>query len=471
LFFFIQIVAGIKNNKLITIPAISAALFNLYFEEQTFQAMGIQQISFMAMTLAVFQLIDKGKYMLLACAISWLAIFTQSNDLLIIPFVGAILLEDIYNKRSKFSKNQILLWTVSSIICFIVFFTLKDITAWNKHFIKMSPFSQKTGVSDIVLNFFASMASLPFTKPERIPYAAPIGAIHFAITIIIFLKSWKTNRPLSLMLVFCIVSLLAAALMRTAVSGPIAFVSRYKIYCAVIIAIEIALLSDMINRARWLLILLVFAFCLTAHSYYMNADYIADYKVRREKAVMQWFYYDEISNLPLVNAILDEAYSTKLYSPAIDINYAAIPTRITEEKDCPRPNAQKEVTITLRTVPSSRAALLSVQKPHGVAAPIPDALWLCGPKNYHVIPRRTEDTRHLTSPDGQQMVILEKSLFAEGEYQLMHQSGTEITSTSIKIDMIFSPKQSRDCTRHKDTLLTLFPSLYSRYCKEQTTSP
>lgn len=463
--FFLQIVSSVKHYRNLALPAISLVIFSLYFDEDTFGSMGsIQQLGIMAMTLAVFQLLNKSNFIFTACMIAWLAIFTQSNEILIIPLGLLLLLDNIYRGRDKIINKNIIIWTLSSITCLIIFTAFNRISEINDFSLKLSPFRETTTNTDILINFLASLASLPLKSTDNIIYAAPTGAIHLVIICLIFFKSWKVNRPLSLMLAFCFLSLLSAAIIRTPV-GPMASVSRYKIFCVGIIAIEVALLTNILNRKYWLIFLFLFAACLNAYSYYMNTEYVSGYEIRRGKTIMQWFYYDEITNLPLANAILDEAYSTDLYNPARDMNYAAIPLSITERKHCPEPDSHNSLTITLRTVPSSRAALLSVQKPHGIAAPIPDSLWLCGQKNYQIVTPKTENTRHLTSPDGQQMVILEKRLFSEDEYLLMHQTDSHVTATNIKINTRFSPRQSRDCERHKEGLQLLLISLYDQYCK------
>lgn len=425
----------------------------------------IQQFSIMAMTLGFFQLLDR-KMMLPACTVCWLAIFTQSNETLLIPLGFILLLDNIFRHRHPWNNREIVIYSINSLICLVIFMKLNRISIVDQHLLDLSPFRDATKNTDIALNFFASLLSLPLSNEEKIPQMGAAGFLHLVIAIYIIFRSWKENRPLSLMIIFCILSLLTIAIVRTPTGGPVALVSRYKIFCIGMIATEIALLANILKGYRHLILISALAFITNIYGYYMNIDFIVYSKNYLEKSIMRWMYLDDISSLPLANAILDEAYTTNIFNPAKDIDYAALPTNIINTDECPSTTLQQNnLKISAKTNTSSRAVSLSVQKPHGVSAPIPDQLWLCGNRNFRVTPPKTDITHNLTSPDGQQMVILEKQLFPEDEYQLMYQIDDRIYWTTITINTAYTPQKSRDCERHRNVLQTLVPKLNAHYCE------
>jgi hypothetical protein len=468
---FLQLCINTRKQDLFILPLASAIFFNLYTNESTFWAMtAVQNLAVVAFTFAALQFLYSGKSIFSACIFSWMAAFTQSNGILIIP-LGFILLIAAQKREEKcISNKDLLLWIASSAACLTLFYAFENVSKMDRHFATLSPYHTDTPIQDITINFLASLASLPFKDGSSPLLGAILGAIHFPIIGFFIWRSWKNNRALSLMLVFCALSLLSASIMRTPHQGPTAFVSRYKILCTTILTIEMLLLPQLISSRKAIMIpACIFALCINAYSYFMNSEYVKSYTFFRQQQLMEWFYSGDITAFALANAILDDAYNRGMYNPGRDIDYDALPTDITEAENCPAiTDKLNNKTLHLATKPYSRGALIWSNHPDTNDAPIEPttAIWLCGEKAYKLFPGKTVTIEMWSGKKKDQLLILEKNRFLPGSYQVLVETRTGVAALDTPIDTLATPATPKDCATYKEAILDMYPLLYERYCKQ-----
>lgn len=470
--FFLQLCRGIKPDNLYILPCASAVLFNLYFNENQYWAMGsLQQLTIMAFTMAVLRLLDNSSSIIAACFFCWLAVFTQSNETLVIPLGFLLLLDNILRGQMKWLDRTVIIWTISSISCLALFYSIQNVTRVDRFFQTLAMYHTDTPITDIVVNFLASLAALPF-KDDSLPlHAALPGALHLLLIVFLFLRGWKHDRALCLMLLFCTVSLLAASVARTPHYGPTAFISRYKLFSSAIICIELLLLSKAFHARRFFPLLFALSVLSSAYSYYLYADPVRDYNRYREQKIMEWFYSGIIVTFPLANAILDEAYVKELYNPVRDLpDYPTIPAAIEPVSVCPASvETATHEQLQIVSSPSSRAILIGTNESSQFVDKTDVIFWLCGEKSYRIAMRPTFGKYRDPALRWQELAIVEKMRVASGKYRILLQTGDKIVAAQDTADTGFMPdKHPVDCDQHRETLPEFVPLLYARYCNSRS---
>lgn len=459
--YFLLLTSTLQRKQLFILPCVSVVFFNLYFEEIAFWSMGsLQQLTIMAFTLATLLLLDTGRSILAACAICWLAAFTQSNEILLIPLGFIILLDNVRQKKQPLLNSTLFIWSVSNLLCLALFYLHQNISAFDQFFVKNSSYHAANPIRDIIINFLASLMGLPFGQGSNPLYAAPLGALHFFLIIFFLWRGWQHNRALTLMLLFCSLSLLAASITRTPHSGPTAYVARYKIFTTSIICLEMILASKIFPIGRWVPAIAILATITGGYSYYMNGSYVAYRRQFKEQQIMHWLASGRIQSLALADAILDESYVTALYDPVRDIpQYPALPIAIEATNRCPDINTPPMMTSKLNLVsaPNSRAVLLTANMR---SAPPLFTLWLCGKANYRVTLKPPTNRKQQWT----ELAIIEKRQVSPDKYHLLLEESGKIQDSNLVINTDFQSQISEDCTKHKDAIQALVPALWNYYC-------
>jgi hypothetical protein len=477
LVFLWQLSRALKPEQLFILPCVSALLFNLYFHENQYWAMGsLQQLTIMAFTLAALQILDAGKSVLAACLFCWLAVFTQSNEMLLIPLGFLLLFHNAFHRYNRLSASELLhdrpliIWTVSSVVCLAVFFSHENISNINRLFELHSSYHTDTPLTDIIVNFLSSLASLPWRDDKSPMLGLLPGSLHLLLIIFLLRRGWQHNRALALMLLFCVVSLLSASLLRTPHQGPTAYVSRYKIFTTAILCIELVLASGIFSLRQWFPLLFSSAIAICGYSYYMHASEVREQNTHRQQKTLEWFYSGRIKSFATADSILDEAYVRGFYNPARDL--AADPTlphSIDRVDQCPQSHATASNTLVqIYTEPDSRAILIGSSESKQFLDTRRVTIWFCGKQSYRITLKASPGQRVLPSKNWLTLVIVEKSRLAPDSYHLLMEKDGETLAVTQLANSAFIPAQRSDnCEAYGDKLEEYMPLLFNRYCKSR----
>lgn len=467
--YFLLLTRKIQKQHLFILPCISAVFFSIYPSLVTLLSSGsLQMFTSMTFVLATLLLLEKEHTTLTiatACIMCWIAVFTQANNVLLLPISFVILLDNMQKKKATLFSLTALVWIFSCLLCFSLYYTQKDIAAITQFLAARLPYQSQISnpIQEIIVNFLASLASLPIRDGSNPLHATPIGTLHLFLIIFFLKNGWKSNRALTLLLLFCVLTLLSISVMRTPYFGSSAFVDRYKLYTTSIICIELLLAPVIFSSRWWVPIIAALAIFIGAYSYYLNISSFTAFRSYREQSALTWFTSGRIHSLPLANAILDEAYATKLYNPALITPWHTLqPLSIEPIGRCPDANTTSDLKLQITNNSNSRAVLFDIDIKPSQSQSLPTELWLCGENTYHIkLPTSAVNAASLPP----HLVIIEKKSITPSnkKYQIKLGTSKDIWDSGLTVDMQFYPQIPEDCIKQKEWQAVL-PRLFSHYC-------
>jgi hypothetical protein len=319
--------------------------------------------------------------MLLAMLLAVLAVFSQSNGLLVLPVIA------VYLASAK-ARNKLLAWCLLS----------AGLVALYLHW--FNPESQRdTSLLSVLhqlpwLNFaltiptfFASFGSALFTQADVLSnvMAFLIGSAIFGI-LCLQASRRQYELPVALALGFLLLSILSLAAYRGLTGGlAVAFVSRYKMYAAYILGAGVLLgplLQEKIRASlRWQLFILSVAIIFFAWSFPANLPQSRLIDSDLHGSLQRWVEDGDLRRargffVPDADSYLFTAVENGTYSPLALIPDKQILHNVQVLESCPVPE-------TIPAMGDNESPLKIVHKnPNAIAIKVivhPDALHVSAP--------------------------------------------------------------------------------------------
>ncbi len=466
LIYAIALMSRIDKTQAFLLPCIAAIIFSLYHEEQTFWAMAaVQQFTIMAFTIFSFMLLNtRKKNIALAGFFAGLALFTQSNEALILPLGFCILLDDFFRDKGKQQRVNLVLWAGCCLLILVPFLLLNntgDGMILPPDTVVLQGYAAWLA---IVEGFFASLVSLPFTIQDPVVLPAVVGAGHGLLILYLMIKGWRHDRVVVCLMLFCLLSLLAASIMRTPYYGSSAYVARYKIFCSSIICGEMILASKVFGgRIRLMPCCLVLALVICGHSYYKNMGYIKHTENFRNRKAVEWLYKGVMESMPFSASILAAAYDAGIYSPVTNAAGPVMPLDIHEIAVCPDITAWPSTPFVVQQGAAQTRGIMLLLRGAWVTESQPDQVWLCGKKSFHISLRNLADYPQIQA--SRWLVLLEKKQFPVDSYRVaLTKNGKGFVVDGNVDTHLQVNKEIEHCRAYKSVLASRLPELYGRYC-------
>lgn len=465
--FWVILCTRIRNAAWYLVFCLSAMLFNLYHEGLSFFPVAATlQIGIMFYSFLVFFWLDRDPPRLVAASVlTAVMVLTQSNEMLLLGLGWLILLSSPVTGRIRFLSASVIRWSVASGITLMVFLLVNRVGMDMPRDPTIPVVHGMEWVRSVLQSFFASLVSLPYTVGDDMRVPAVFGVLHFVLLLFFVFRGWPHEKAVVAMMLFCLLSLLSASVMRTPVYGPSAYVERYKIYCSTLICCEMLLGAVFWGKNRWFAAAcVVLAVVVNFHGFYKNHDYVANNKNFKDNRMLEWFYNNHIQEMPFASSILGEAYETGIYHAGKDTGEPVLPLSMARVVDCPSVTRNVVSTeITVRSAPASYGVAFTAPVP--LTTTLPDTLWLCGPQSY-MIERNRETISALPSERGRVVfLLLEKRDITQGHYRVLAKDDTGVYPVA---GTVMAPRESHqlpsDCFRDADTVSKLVPLIYQRYC-------
>jgi hypothetical protein len=376
--------------------------------------------------LAIYAITRKSASLLLAMLLAGLAVFSQSNGLLVLPIIAFYL-------ASAKARDKLLAW------CFFSAGLVALYVNW------FSPASQQDSSLITVLHqlpwrsfalaiptFFASFGSTMFTQTDALSatLAFFIGCAVFSMICMQAIRR-QYDLPVALALGFLVLSLLSLAAYRGLIGGlAIAFISRYKMYGAYVLTAGV-LLSPVLQEKfrtslRWQLSILSIAILYFAWSFPANLPQSQLIDGDLYGSLQRWVEDGDLRRargffVPDADSYLFTAVKNGTYSPLVLISEKQIINKVQALEECPLPNSTTESAGTeppLKIIHKNPNALgiKIIVHPDTLHVSAPQVVTLCSEQHSYqfTIPARASSTE-----TKENVLYIPREKIAAGKYSVL----------------------------------------------------
>lgn len=451
----------------ILIPTASLILLSPYFwtiitcPEATIFYYGTLFLSFLC-----FCLLDRKKPLVIPAMIcSWLATLTMANGILSVVIASLIIIHQQVTEK-KYSSSQLALWASGSTLFTVFHFATTNVFSPDVYGAKT--FTESfVGIEGRLVDFLESMGSVPLPTHQFREGKILLGCIFTGlVAILAYPKRVYTSATITGLMLFCTGTLFLTSLFRYSAGSN----DGFQGFTVTNIAAIVILGAGYINKAWITTLLLVTAIALNINAFAVNSpkmknknnmlsENLESFLINgNEKKIDNW-----------IKVILQDSIKKNVYRPLAFHSTLKNINNIKETQECAAKSHTSTSTMTQTTSNTAFAIKIST-------TPISHldskhlTLILCGNNKNYQADLSTKNIEFVNNDNSNVSALLDKRLFAPGEYTVYLGSKTQTIAIeqNLNISAVEYPNRVEyDCKIMQETFgfkKKAFAPMINYYC-------
>lgn len=451
----------------ILIPTASLILLSPYFwtlitwPETTIFYYGTLFLSFLC-----FWLLDRKEPLVIPAMIcSWLATLTMANGILSIVIASLIIIHQQVTKK-KYHLSQLVLWTSGSALC--VAFHLVTTNVFSPDVYGAKTLAESfVGIEGRLVDFLESMGSIPLPTHQFREGKILLGCVFTGlVAILAYPRRVYASATITGLMLFCTGTLFLTSLFRYSAGNN----DGFQVFTTTNIVAILILGTGQINKAWITTLTLATAIALNINALTINSPKMKDKNSvlsenlesflinGKEKKIDNW-----------IKVILQDSIKKNVYRPLAHHSTLKNINNIKETQECAAKPYTSTSTMTQTTSNTAFAIKIST-------TPISHldsnhlTLILCGSNKNYQADLSTKNIELVNNESSNVSALLDKRLFAPGEYTVYLGSKTKtiVMAQNLNISAVEYPNRVEyDCKIMKETFgfkQKAFAPMINYYC-------